>query len=327
MDLFTIFKGTHRWGQMIQRLLMISLWGSVIIFITIAIMILMEGFNGENIRNASMIGGVAMILAMFTFFLQKSLDVSQQPKTLHAYYELALLMEETQGLVASKDVYQEMINKYDEHLGPAYLSMAAIELEQTYPEKAITYIEQAAKENWVWYLPGLEMLADHYQQQHQAEKYEEIIQAIKRVKELEERASQEIYYFSEHDRFQSVDQSMQIFSPVVRILQSYLRLDELFIVKKRIESIPDRQVYAFAIVVDRKEEIHALEEKIYQDCYDKLAQPLGKYIFFDYTLSFIFLSKEDKNDRRLFNKLVSIPNAKLDISMFEKQQKPPISSR
>lgn len=318
MNFFSVFKESRRFSQLINQVLIICLWSSVIIFFGIAIYLMMEGWNWENLRMSLVYGGIAVILLFFTLLLQRSIHLMQKPSTVKEYYELALWTEETQGMKASKKIYEEMIQKFDHLLGPAYLSLAAIYLKQQDEDKAEQMIEQAAKENWVWYLPGLEMLSEYYQG-HSSPKLESLTKKIERVKALEEKASEEIYYFSESDAFEPHDQSVQAFWPVIRILRSYLSIRDLYIVKKKLTTIPDRKVYVFAVTLDRmdEEQVKQCEEKIYQDCYEILAQPLGKYLFFAYTISFIFLNERKGRDRKLIQKLAQVSGSQVNLAEIQ----------
>lgn len=313
MNLFSLMKGSAGRGQMMQRLLIMSLWGSVLIFFGIAFILLFQGWDASNVRMALMISGLALVLLLFTRYLQKSLDVHGKPKTLEAYYELALLQEETEDLSACQHTYETMIDQFDQHLGPAYLSLAALYLKQADDEKAMFLVEHAAKEDWVWYLPGLEMLADYYKETDTT-KQAEMKKAISRVKELEAKASQEIYYFSEQDVFQAIDQPVANFEPVIRILQAHLDIQKLYLVKKKIETIPNRNVYTFAIVVNDIEQAKAYEEKIYQDCYEQVAKPLGKYSYFTHTLAFIMLDANSAQDQKLLDKISVITDAQVELT-------------
>lgn len=318
MNFFSVFKGSHRLSQLINQVLMICLWSSVVLFLAIAVFLMMEGWNWENLRMSLVYCGIAVILLFFTLLLQRSINMTQKPNTVKEYYELALWTEESQGIRASQKIYEEMIQKFDRLLGPAYLSLASIYLKQQDEEKAEQMIEQAAREDWVWYLPGLEMLFDYYCD-HQSPLQEKLSKKIDRVKKLEEQASEEIYYFSESDSFEPNDQSVEAFFPVIRILQSYLPIQELYIVKKKLTTIPDRKVYVFAVTLDPKntEQVKQCEEKIYQDCYEILAQPLGKYLFFAYTISFIFLNKKKVQDHKLLQKLAQVSGSQVNLAELQ----------
>lgn len=312
MNILSIFKVSNRWNQMINKLLMTSLWSSVCIFFAIALVILMGGWNWESVRIALMISGIGVVLLVFTIFTKRSFDQQHQsPKTLHDYYESALELEETKGIEASQEIYETICNSFDTHLGPAYLSLASIYLKKKEEEKAIEYIHKAAKENWIWYHSGLELLAEYYKENQLQEKLEKLLKQLNRVKELEEKASQEIYYFSDSDSLKPNDQPLYVFASIIRVLLDYLKLKELFIVRKALQTIPDRKVYVFALVVDQKDQAHKYEEKIYHDCYEFLAKPLGKYLFFEYTVSFIFLSRQDLQDQRFLQKIEKIEGARV----------------
>src|SRR5690606_38936589 len=175
------------------------LWSSVIIFFTIAILILFGGWNWESIRIALIVSGIAGILLVFTLIMKRSFDQNKTPRTITEYYESALELEETKGLKASKEVYETICKTFDTNLGPAYLSLASIALEEQEEELATQYIKKAAKENWIWYHSGLELLAEYYKKNQMEDQLALLSEQMERVKELEERASQEIYYFSESD--------------------------------------------------------------------------------------------------------------------------------
>lgn len=311
MNIFSMMKMSNRWSQFMNKLLMISLWGSVMLFFIIALTILMGEWNLESVRLASIIGGIGVLLLVFTFLMKRSFSQHQSPKTLHDYYEVALELEETKGIHACQEIYETMCKEFDSNLGPAYLSLAHIHLQKNNEEQAIEYIHQAAKENWIWYPSGLEILANFYEKHQLDEKLDRLKKEINRIKELEEKASKEIYYFSDSDLFRPNDQPLYVFASVIQVLLQYLRLRRLFIVEKILTTIPNRKVYVFALVVDEKKEAKKHEEKIYHHCYDILAKPLGKYIFFEYTVSFIFLSEQDSRDQKLIRKMEEIEGAEV----------------
>lgn len=312
MNILSIFKVSHRWNQMINRLLMISLWCAVILFFAIAVGILMGSWSGESIRMALIISGIGVVLLIFTIFTKRSFDQQQAPKTLQDYYECALDLEEAKGLEACKEIYETICNSFDTHVGPAYLTLASIYLEKNEEERAIEYIHKAARDDWIWYHSGLELLAEYYKKNQLLDQLEKLTKQLERIKELEEEASQEIYYMSESDSFLPNDRPLYTFASIIRVLLSYLKLNELFIVQKTLTTIPDRKVYVFALVVDQKDEAQQYEEQIYRDCYEFLAKPLGKYIFFEYTVSFIFLSRRDLRDRRFLQKIENIKGARVN---------------
>lgn len=312
MNLLSILKTSHRWSQMINKLLMVSLWCSVMIFFAIAIFILIGGWNWDSVRIALVVSGIGGMLIVFAMIMKRSFEQAQSPKTISDYYEFALELEETKGIEASKEVYETICNTFDTNLGPAYLALASIHLERKEEEKAKEYIHKAAKENWIWYHSGLELLAEYYKKHELNDQLQVLSEQMERVKELEERASQEIYYFSESDSLHAHNQSLSYFSPILRILSDYVQFEELFIVEKKLATIPDRKVYVFALVVEDKEEAKKSEEKIYRSCYDALAKPLGKYIFFEYTVSFLFLSGENEQERGFIQKLEKIKGARVN---------------
>lgn len=318
MDILSILKTSNRWSHMINKLLMVSLWCSVMIFFTIALFMLIGGWNWDSIRIALIISGIGGMLLIFTVMMKRSFDQSRWPKTIFDYYESALELEETQGIEASKEVYETILRTFDTNLGPAYLSLASYYLEKKDEEKATEFIHKAAKENWIWYHSGLELLAEYYKKHQLNDKLEILSEQMDRVKTLEEEASQEIYYFSESDSLQVHDQSLSFFSPIIRILSAYLEFEELFIVEKKLTTIPDRKVYVFALVVDRKDDVKKYEENIYRSCYDILAKPLGKYIYFEYTVSFLFLSRENERDREFIQKLEEIEGARVSQNELNK---------
>mgnify|MGYP001305257468 CR=1 FL=1 len=312
MNILSMFKTSNRWSHLINKLLMVSLWCSVIVFFAIAILVFIGGWNLESVRIALIISGIGVGLLVFTLMMKRSVDQSLSPKTITDYYDSALEIEETKGIEASREIYETICKTFDTNLGPAYLALASIHLEKNEEEKATQYIHKAAKENWIWYHSGLELLAEYYKKNRLDEKLAALSEQMDRVKELEERASEEIYYFSESDSLQAHDQSLSFFSPIIRILSGYLQFNELFIVEKKLNTIPDRKVYVFALVVDQKDEVKKYEEKIYRSCYEVLVKPLGRYMFFEYTISFLFLSREDSRDRAFIQKLKNIEGARVN---------------
>lgn len=303
MNMLSVFKTSGRWSQLMNKLLMISLWCSVGIFFAIALLILTGGLNWESVRIAFMVSGMGVLLLFFTIFTKRSFEQNHTPKTLTDYYEAALEVEETKGMEAAQEVYENICHLFKTNLGPAYLSLANICLEKNEVKKATEYIQKAAEENWIWYHSGLELLVEYYKRNEEKEKLEQLTKQLEQVKKLEEEASHEIYFISDSDVLIPHDQPLEVFTPIFRVLNQHLKLEELFIVEKKLQTIPDRKVYVFALVVEQKDEAKKVEEKIYHDCYEFLAKPLGKYIFFEYTVSFLFLSRQDEQDDALIQKI------------------------
>lgn len=303
MNMLSVFKTSSRWSQLINKLLMISLWCSVGIFFAIAILILVGGLNWESVRIAFMVSGIGVLLLFFTIFTKRSFEQHHMPKTLTDYYEAALEVEETKGIEAAQEVYETICRSFNTNLGPAYLSLANICLEKNEVRKATEYIQKAAEENWIWYHSGLELLVEYYKKNEEQEKLEHLTKQLEQVKKLEEEACREIYFLNDSDTLIPHDQPLEVFTPIFRVLDQYLKLEELFILEKKLQTIPDRKVYVFALIVDQKDEAKKVEKKIYHDCYEFLAKPLGKYIFFEYTVSFLFLSRQEKQDDALIQRI------------------------
>lgn len=180
---------------------------------------------------------------------------------LRSKFEKAILTRNLVGFEPAAALLEEIIAEYpDERIAPAYLTLGNIYLhkEET-AQKGEDFVRKAAEIDWELKEEVLESLCKYYYYTGQMEAFEETRAQLEAWPNTIKQFEEEFETLSLDDHYVPHYQAPEEVAAIVDELSRHNEVVEAYLVRKVVELIPERKVYALALTVQVPEDIDQVE--------------------------------------------------------------------
>ncbi|CEG29425.1 Protease HtpX [Bacillus sp. B-jedd] len=170
---------------------------------------------------------------------------------LQGKFDKAILLRQLVGNDPAAALLEEVIAEYpEERIALAYLTLGNIYLhkEET-AQKGEDFIKKAVEIDWELKEDALESLCEYYYYTGQTEAFEEARTQLEAWPNIIEQFEEEFVELNFEDHYVPHNQAPEEVSAIVDELGRHSEIIEAYLVRKVIELIPERKVYALALTV------------------------------------------------------------------------------
>lgn len=180
---------------------------------------------------------------------------------LHSKFEKAILTRNLVGFEPAAALLEEIIAEYpDEQIAPAYLTLGNIYLYmEGAAQKGEDFVRKAAKIDWELKEETLESLCKYYYYIGQMEAFEETSAQLEAWPNTIKQFEEEFQSLSLDDHYVPHNQAPEEVAAIVDELSRHNEIVEAYLVRKVVEFIPERKVYALALTVQVPENIDQVD--------------------------------------------------------------------
>ncbi|RHW40371.1 hypothetical protein D1B31_12545 [Neobacillus notoginsengisoli] len=191
---------------------------------------------------------------------------------LQGKFDKAVLVRQLVGNEPAAALLEEIIAQYpEEGIAPAYLSLGNIYLhkEET-AQKGEVFIKKSVDIDWELKEEALESLCEYYYYTGQMEAFEEARAQLEAWPNIIEQFDEEFAALSFDDHYVPHNQTPEEVAAIVDELSRHNEISEAYLVRRVIELIPERKVYALALTVQIPEDVE--QEEYTDQLLEKYAQ-------------------------------------------------------
>ncbi|WP_419955210.1 M48 family metallopeptidase [Neobacillus niacini] len=180
---------------------------------------------------------------------------------LHSKFEKAILTRNLVGFEPAAALLEEIIAEYPvEQIAPAFLTLGNIYLYmEGAAQKGEDFVRKAAKIDWELKEEALESLCKYYYYTGQMEAFEETSAQLEAWPNTIKQFEEEFQTLSLDDHYVTHNQAPEEVAAIVDELSRYNEIVDAYLVRKVVELIPERKVYALALTVQVPENIDQVE--------------------------------------------------------------------